>query len=1584
MKNKLLLLICLVLSNIIMSQEYFYYHNGSRISLELNTKYIYVSAKINKELPSIGNMRYHNVDTINESYLNCIGFASPNTQIRHNASAFLGNNLSRREYIEIFSHLAANKDIIVSPSYNLDGERLELSEYFYVCLHQLSDTTLLKNKAIETNVRIVAQDLFMANWFTLAVIEGSSLNSLEAANLFYESGEFRSAEPDFRIENPQLSSDTYYSQQWGLENVGQHEGVEGVDIKAESAWIYSTGEDIKVAVIDHGIQLDHPDLQNNVYHLSFDTETNASPSGIYGYHGTACAGIVGAIKDNDIGISGVAPDCKLMSVSNKLVMSNLYTKNIASGINWAWLNGADIISNSYYAPISDYIDDAIDNAINNGRNGLGCLLFYSSGNNNQSSIIYPASLPGTISVGAMSPCGERKNPISCDGENYWGSNFGEGLDVVAPGVLVPTTTIDGEYKLNFNGTSAACPHAAGVAALMLSVNPNLTRLQITDIIKRTAQKVGGYNYQIQNNDPQMTWCPETGYGLVDAHMAVVESMLYGTNPTLNGSRDMYMCDDYTFTCDIVNQGAFSYEWSHSDNLVVLSADSNMVKVKPINLGDAWIEVNVYSESRLIRTLEINDITINESYIDNLIPLSLSSLHITQNMTLSNNNHYLLFDAIVEEDVTLTITGSVYCSDLASIKVKPGGKLIVDGGKLTSDCETSKWQGIEVWGNDSVPQYPYDGVYSQGFLELKNGATIENAVCAVELWNPLDNHSEGGIVHATDAIFRNNAKAIHALNYTNYDPEMIFEIDYNSSFNNCSFVVDSNYMGEELFQRHIDLSNVSGFNLHGCSFSVDKSVPQVSPRPYGIVANNTGLNLSYYIPEDELLLPGGNFTRNSFEGFETGIYVTNSSQYSRTVSVEYSDFSNNAKGLLVQNTSYATINNNNFIIGYDSDCSFGLYLDRVSYFDVEENTFIGNANYGSDNYGVMVRSSASYNDISRNTFRNLQCGNVSLGKNYVTGSRVGLTYTCNTNIGNVNDFCIFKEDGIGGISSCQGSLVDPAGNTFSGSNYHICNDGDNTISYYYQSNNNLQRPVASKLYNVRAVGSSNISSCGIGNIPVIDIMSIDDVVTLENAYNTTLAAYNALLQTNSQSVETAEDIEAQLSQLKTEYLNTVGEIVKFYLQQEEKDYEELREWLVKSEDIFADRMVVASFIQEGNYDDAMTYATMLPKIHNLKGEELQDHNDYMKLIDLYIDLHEADRTANQLTDAELTMVKNISDNGIGTSQMMAESILLAIGEPSLRVPQCLTMPPALIILPQTRGAEQEIEFASVGTKWYYDYNEDMTGWDNGYVLIESVIDTLIDDMSCRKLVKTIYEYNQDSNEEQQRVIGYEYVSQIDDSVIIYRDGEFKKLYDFGAEVGDTLIIPGHDYDPALTNGQGVVVDKGTIEFDGQTLRYIDLKHPKDTPWQFPIFVSYGEDYYTVRICEKIGNISGYLLPEPYNTGVEVLWEGGGALRCYSDNVMSVSFQDKACDYIVSVDEINSQGSINIFPNPANDNITIELAADCHTIEIYDSFGRMMMSQQVTESLSHQVVDIDISKYPSGLYLVVVKDDNNRYYKRIVKN
>ncbi len=136
--------------------------------------------------------------------------------------------------------------------------------------------------------------------------------------------------------------------------------------------------------------------------------------------------------------------------------------------------------------------------------------------------------------------------------------------------------------------------------------------------------------------------------------------------------------------------------------------------------------------------------------------------------------------------------------------------------------------------------------------------------------------------------------------------------------------------------------------------------------------------------------------------------------------------------------------------------------------------------------------------------------------------------------------------------------------------------------------------------------------------------------------------------------------------------------------------------------------------------------------------------------------------------------------------------------------------------------------------------------------------------------------------------------------------------------------------------------------------------------------------------------GFYATEGANFLAEVIahdLSGNATVTSRSNQDMNDQHEDDDVIYKDEVELLPSNANpshISIYPNPANDNITIELTADCHTIEIYDSFGRMMMSQQVTESLSHQVVDVEISEYPSGLYLVVVKDDNNRYYKRIVKN
>jgi len=411
------------------------------------------------------------------------------------------------------------------------GEEVGLSHLFYVKLKAESDKNKLQMLCKEHKATIIGNNKFMPLWYTIACSKNSSGNSLDLANKFFETKEFALSQPDF-MANYELQSadDEHFDEQWGFENTGQHGGTVGVDIGACAAWSRTTGDaSILVAVLDHGIELDHPDMPN-MSSLSYDTVTDTSPSQVRGSHGTACAGIIGAARNNgDLGVAGVAPDTTLMSISNSLFLGPNVQQELANGLNWAWQNGADVISNSWghNSLSSPLIDDAITAALSQGRGGLGTVVVFAAGNAN-GAVSYPAnSNPEILAIGAMSPCAERKNPSSCDNETGWGSNFGEEIDVVAPGVLIPTTDRQGaagydasDYTLRFNGTSSACPHVAGVAALILSVDDGLTQQEVSEIIERNAKKVGTYNYQTEPSHPNGTRHNEMGYGLIDADACV--------------------------------------------------------------------------------------------------------------------------------------------------------------------------------------------------------------------------------------------------------------------------------------------------------------------------------------------------------------------------------------------------------------------------------------------------------------------------------------------------------------------------------------------------------------------------------------------------------------------------------------------------------------------------------------------------------------------------------------------------------------------------------------------------------------------------------------------------------------------------------------------------------------------------------------------------------------------------------------------------------------------------------------------------------------------------------------------------------
>ena len=179
----------------------------------------------------------------------------------------------------------------------------------------------------------------MPLWYTLAVDVNSKGNSLEIANRLYESGMFDVAEPDFLIDVKAqgivAATDPEFSKQWGLKNTGQGGGTIGIDINVSNAWLKATGKSVNVAVIDHGLQLNHPDVPN-ISGKSFDTLSGASPSAIHGNHGMACGGIIGAFKDNGTGIAGVAPDATLISISDRLVTGPYSYRAVVGRQNGTW------------------------------------------------------------------------------------------------------------------------------------------------------------------------------------------------------------------------------------------------------------------------------------------------------------------------------------------------------------------------------------------------------------------------------------------------------------------------------------------------------------------------------------------------------------------------------------------------------------------------------------------------------------------------------------------------------------------------------------------------------------------------------------------------------------------------------------------------------------------------------------------------------------------------------------------------------------------------------------------------------------------------------------------------------------------------------------------------------------------------------------------------------------------------------------------------------------------------------------------------------------------------------------------------
>ena len=452
----------------------------------------------------------------------------------------------------------------VSPLLGLDEQHLSsVSNEFSVKLRKRSDYSTFESIVRQYNCEIICHEGLDQGIFLVRLPKDSESDVIHLSTVFYETGLFEFSSPCFFWFGTMDSADPFFTDQWGLKNTGQH-GLSGIDINIEAAWTITEGNsDIVVAILDQGIELSHSDLSNNLV-SGYDAVQPSNMSGgaaleNESYHGTAVAGIIGATRNNGIGISGVAPGCRIMPVRIGYYDTIneeycLYSVDAAAGFNWARDHGADVINCSWHVtnPCA-LLTGAIQNATTLGRNGKGCVVLFAAGNEG-SSVFYPASLYYVIAVGAISYDGKRKTAISPDNEFWWSSNYGPTLDVMAPGVYIPTTDKAGVYGINSSllndlhkyndytdknyslwgsGTSIATPHVSGIAALILSEYPDLPQDYVRRAIELGCIRHSAYTYVEDGEYPMDYRNDEVGHGLVKANLALGMASQFSIQNTLD-------------------------------------------------------------------------------------------------------------------------------------------------------------------------------------------------------------------------------------------------------------------------------------------------------------------------------------------------------------------------------------------------------------------------------------------------------------------------------------------------------------------------------------------------------------------------------------------------------------------------------------------------------------------------------------------------------------------------------------------------------------------------------------------------------------------------------------------------------------------------------------------------------------------------------------------------------------------------------------------------------------------------------------------------------------------------------------------
>ncbi len=420
------------------------------------------------------------------------------------------------------------------------------------------------------------------------------------------------------------------------------------------------------------------------------------------------------------------------------------------------------------------------------------------------------------------------------------------------------------------------------------------------------------------------------------------------------------------------------------------------------------------------------------------------------------------DIEVHPGATLTIKCKMSFGIQAKLIIHQGGRVIVDGGVLTSMNGACNffWPGVEVWGTTNQHQFPEHHPTHQGLLVLKNGAIMEHAREGFTNWKPGDWNSIGGVIQVqgtpeqVGCTFLNSRRAAGFMAYQNFHPSNPNILRPNNSyFNYAAFRVDDDYRGGTDFAAHVTMWKVDGIVFRACAMeNTQSTILQSHQLGKGIATldasftatGNCTVSLPFGVP-----CPDDDYDRGYFTGLDHGIHALDGGS-GRGFTADRLDFTNNVVG--VYSTAPMTVTRNRFVLG-DRDVALdqafevdfqeafhrGISTQHSSSFRIEENTFTRADNWTSlGNTGIVIENSgASNTQVYKNEAFEMDYGYIGEG-HCIDGqqaSSVGHQFLCNLNAMNQKNFLVRRDNysttqtWMHSIRTQQGSDASPAGNVF---------------------------------------------------------------------------------------------------------------------------------------------------------------------------------------------------------------------------------------------------------------------------------------------------------------------------------------------------------------------------------------------------------------------------------------------------------------------------------------------------------------------------------------------------------------------------